>query len=240
MKTALITGASKRLGAAIAVHLAERGYFVWIHYHSEQQAAEDLCDAIRRRSGNAAAVPADLSREDAIRRMFETISADGGTCELLINNASVFIPGKVDETSFDDWNRIMDVNLRAPWFCSVLAAPLMKKSGKGLIVNVVDSGATKLWTKYAVYGISKQALLRLTQILAKTLGPDIRVNSISPGLILPSADTSAEEWKRLVGKTPLQKEGSPADLLRALDFVLDSEYLTGADIVMDGGYRLVS
>ena len=223
----------------MALHLAERGYFIWIHYHSDLPAADALCRQIQSRGGEAAVVQADLSQEVAMRRMFDLVSERGNDCEVLINNASAFTPGTITDTSFDDWNRMLDLNLRAPWFCSTLAAALMKRNGKGLIVNMVDSGATKLWDNYAAYGVSKQALLRLTQVLAKALGPEIRVNSISPGLILPAEDASPALWQRLIQKTPLQREGSPADILQTLDFILDAAYLTGADIVVDGGYRLV-
>jgi NAD(P)-dependent dehydrogenase (short-subunit alcohol dehydrogenase family) len=116
----------------------------------------------------------------------------------------------------------------------------MKSMSDGVIINIADSGATKNWIKNAAYGISKNALINLTQVLAKSLAPNIRVNSISPGLILPSDDMNPDQWNYLVRKSLLKRDGKIDDLLRALDFILDSPYLTGADIVVDGGYRLGS
>ncbi|MHC1771021.1 MAG: SDR family NAD(P)-dependent oxidoreductase [Flexilinea sp.] len=239
MKTALITGSSKRLGKSLAIHLADRNYYVWVHYFQDQQAASDVCSQIRSKGGSAEIIRADLTREDEILRMFGEYSSKCDSLDLLINNAAVILSKPLTDTAFDEWNRIFDVNLRAPWFCAINAAKLMGNNKNGLIINIADSGATKNWTKNAAYGISKNALLNLTQVLAKTLAPDIRVNSISPGLILPTKGFKPDQWQRLIYRTLLKKEGQPHDVIQALDFILDASYLTGADIVIDGGYRLV-
>lgn len=240
MKTALITGSSKRLGRSMALHLAKKDYFVWIHYFQDHQNAMATADYIRRQGGAAEILQADLTKEEAVLEMFAECSQKRKSLDLLVNNAAVIQSKRITETKFSEWNEIFGINLRAPWFCSICAAELMKSMSDGVIINIADSGATKNWIKNAAYGISKNALINLTQVLAKSLAPNIRVNSISPGLILPSDDMKPDQWNYLVRKSLLKRDGKIDDLLRALDFILDSPYLTGADIVVDGGYRLGS
>ncbi len=224
----------------MSIHLAKRKYFVWVHYFRDHQNAVETANEIILEGGQAEILQADLTQEEAVLRMFDICAKQRDSLDLLINNAAIIQSKKITETKFSEWDDIFGINLRAPWFCSICAAELMKLKNEGLIINIADSGATKNWTKNAAYGISKNALLNLTQVLAKSLAPDIRVNSISPGLILPSDDMKPEQWNFLMKKSLLRREGKLDDLIRALDFIVDSPYLTGADIVVDGGYRLGS
>ena len=224
----------------MALHLAERDYFIWIHYFRDYQHAVETADRIRQHGGSAEILQADLTKEKAVLEMFAECAKKRKSLDLLVNNAAVIQSKKITETKFSEWNDIFGINLRAPWFCSVCAAELMESTSDGIIINIADSGATKNWTKNAAYGISKNALINLTKVLAKSLAPHIRVNSISPGLILPSDDMKPDQWHFLIRRSLLKREGTMDDLLRALDFILDSPYLTGADIVVDGGYRLGS
>jgi NAD(P)-dependent dehydrogenase (short-subunit alcohol dehydrogenase family) len=135
-----------------------------------------------------------------------------------------------------EWDATLNLNLRAPWLCAREAARIMPPGS--CIINISDAGTSKVWTGYPAYAVSKAGLETLTRLLAKMLAPGIRVNAVAPGLILPAPDVPPEQWQRLVQKLPLKREGRVENLVQAVAFLLDNEYITGQIIAVDGGYQL--
>ncbi len=235
---AVVTGGAVRLGREIALGLARAGYSLGLHYHgSEAQAA------ITARDIESLGIPvtlyqADLRDPDQVEGVFEQVSKSTEPLRVLVNSASIMPRGNLKSMGVDAWDATLDLNLRAPWLCARAAGRLMEAAG-GVIINVSDSGAGKTWTGFPAYTISKAGLEVLTRLLARTLAPNIRVNAVAPGLILPSADTPEEDWQRLVKRLPVQKAGTPQDIVQAIYFLIENKYVTGETLHVDGGYQLV-
>jgi pteridine reductase len=238
MRTALITGGAQRIGKSIANALGQDGYHVCLHYYHSKEEAEETAALIQANGGTCSLIQADLQDSDALTAMMQRIVQDHEALDVLINNASIFIESSLSDTSIDVWDRIMDVNLRAPWLCAKLAQPLLASRG-GCIINILDSGIEKVWPNFAAYQISKVGMAQLTKLLAKEFAPDIRVNGIAPGLILPSSSEEPEQWEKLVNRLPLKKQGNPADVVDAVLFFINQAYVTGEILFIDGGYQLV-
>lgn len=223
MKYALVTGGAGRIGREISLYLAESGYFVWVHYHNSSVAAEALCDEINNRHGQASAVYADLSRKEDIDVMFAEISRDSGL-DLLVNNAAVFLRKRVSSISWDEWNELFEVNLRASWYCSVKAAEIFRENG--LIVNMTDEEAEQPWPNAGPYCISKNALAELTRLLSESLLVEFRINAIAPGLVMQDKDTSDERWQGM--REERNQTGlSVRDVLRVLELIISDPLIRG-------------
>ena len=235
---ALITGAARRLGRAIALGLAKEGYAIGLHYHHSENDALQAAEEMRASGAPVSLFKADLAEPAQIEAMFAEIERLQGRLDVLVNSAAIMTRGNLRQLDVDRWDATMALNLRAPWLCSRAAARLMQSSG-GVIINLSDSGARKTWTGYPAYIISKAGLEALTRLLARTLAPAIRVNAVAPGLILPPESMPAEEWLRLVKRLPAQKAGSPEDIISAVLFLIRNDYLTGQILVVDGGYQLI-
>ncbi len=235
---ALVTGAARRLGRAIALGLAAEGYAIGLHYHASEKDALSAAQAIHAAGGTADLYKADLTQPAQIDAMFSEIERNRGSLQVLINSAAVMLRANLPDLTVTGWDMTMDLNLRAPWLCAQRAARLMQVSG-GVIINISDSGARKTWTGYPAYIISKAALEALTRLLARSLAPTIRVNAVAPGLILQPEEMPEEDWQRLVNRLPVKKAGVPKDVVSAILFLLRNNYLTGQTIVVDGGYQLI-
>lgn len=235
---ALVTGASHRLGKALAQEAARRGFALALHYRTSMEAAEETAMELRRMGTPVDLIQADLRDPAAIDRMFSEVAALDRPLRLLVNSASVMPRGKIPDVSAAEWDNCLAVNTRAPLLCAQQAARLMQSQG-GLIVNLTDAGAGRAWTGFPTYTVSKAALETLTRLLAKALAPAVRVNAIAPGLILPSSDLSVEEWERLVSRLPLKRAGSVDEICLALGYLLENPYITGQTLVVDGGYQLI-
>lgn len=234
---AVITGAAVRLGKAIALALAKKGFAIALHYHRSEESARLTVAEIEKIGVPVFPVRADLRKVQEIKQMFEQVAAIGLPLRLLVNSAAVMPQQDLLNMDAEDWDAVMDVNLRGAWLCAVEAAHLMQPGG--VIINISDTGANKVWTGYPAYVISKAGLEVLTRLLARRLAPHIRVNAVAPGLILQSENTPAEEWQRLVKRLPLGQSGSEDDVAGAVLFLLESMYITGEVLVVDGGYRLI-
>jgi NAD(P)-dependent dehydrogenase (short-subunit alcohol dehydrogenase family) len=234
---ALVTGAAHRLGRAFALALARQGYAILLHYHASQEDAERTADEVRSLNVPVHLIQADLVQDAALCSLFSSLDSLPHKLKVLVNSAAVMTHKDIRATSAADWDAVLDLNLRAPFLLAQMAAERM--TAGGLIVNVTDVGAHKLWTGYAAYIVSKSALETLTRLMAKTYAPSIRVNAIAPGLVLPSENVTPEEWERLVGRLPLQRPATPEEVASALEFLLKNESVTGQTIVVDGGYSLV-
>ena len=235
-RTALVTGAGHRVGRALAVALGARGMRVAVHYRSDPDEAADTCRLVREAGGTAQAFVADLADAAAPAALVREVVDRLGALDVLINSAGVMLRTPVGEVTTDDWDAMFAINLRAPFFCAQAAAAVMAEGSA--IVNIADLAALETWPAYVPHGISKAGVVQMTRALARALAPRIRVNAIAPGtVLLPEGwdDSSAE---RLRSTTPLQRNGSPDDVVRAMLYLLDAEFVTGDVLVVDGGRHI--
>ncbi len=233
----LITGGARRVGAEIARTLHAAGANILIHHRSSAQAASALADHFNQaRPGSAAIHPANLSTADAPEKLVAATLAQFGRLDILINNASSFYPTPVGRITLSQWDDLMGSNLKAPLFLSQAAAPSLAKQ-HGLIINMIDIHALRPLKAHPVYSVAKAGLAMLTRALARELGPKIRVNGIAPGPVLwPEGDMDDELKREIIGKTALQRHGTPQDIARtALFLARDAPYITGQIIAVDGG-----
>lgn len=241
-KVALVTGAARRIGAAVAEILHQQGMNIVLHYNASEEEAQQLCERLNHiRPESAVTMQADLLEPEIDKSLVQKAHQVWGRIDLLVNNASRFYRthfGKVTEYAWDD---LMTSNLRAPFFLSQAAAPYLQET-KGRIINISDIHAWRPMRNYSVYCISKAGLLMLTRALAKELAPDIMVNAIAPGAIVwPEGENilSSEEKDSIINKTPLGRSGSPEDVARvALFLARDADFMTGEVLAVDGGRHL--
>jgi NAD(P)-dependent dehydrogenase (short-subunit alcohol dehydrogenase family) len=234
---ALVTGAAHRLGRAFALTLARQGHAILLHYHRSSEAAASTADEIRALSVPVYLVKADLTDASQIQSLFSQLDSYKLSLKVLVNSAAGMMRADLRTVSADDWDATLNLNLRAPLLLAQCAAQRMTEGG--LIVNVTDAGAGKAWTGFPSYLVSKAGLEALTHMLAKAYAPNIRVNAIAPGLVLPTSDISAEEWEKLVSRLPLKHPVSLEEISLALVFLIRNESITGQTIVVDGGYSLI-
>ncbi len=236
-KTVLITGGARRVGATIARTLHAAGANLVVHYRKSAKDAEALVAELNAsRPGTAATSQADLLDLGKLPALVEFAVRSFGALDVLVNNASTFYPTKIGEITPQAWDDLMGSNLKAPLFLSQAAAPALKKSS-GLIINIVDIHALRPLRDYTVYCTAKAGLHMLTRSLAKELGPEVRVNGISPGPVMwpeHGGDEAARE--KIIQRTILQKMGTPEDIARtALFFAASAPFITGQILAVDGG-----
>ena len=234
---AIVTGGAHRLGRVFSLTLARLGYAVLVHYYRSQEDAEKISQEISTHGVPVITKKADLTRDHQITELFEQADLADYPLEVLVNSAAIMTRGNVRSFPVDSWDATFDLNLRAAFLCSQQAANRMRK---GLIVNITDVGAQKTWSGFPAYTASKCALEALTRILARSLAPDIRVNAIAPGLVLPFKDFPVQEWQNLIERIPLHRQADPSEIASAFEYLLKNEYITGQTIVVDGGYSLIS
>jgi pteridine reductase len=233
----LITGGAKRLGAATARRMHGAGASIVVHYHrSAAEALALVTELESARPGSAHAVCADLLDVAALPGLVEAAVQRFGRLDVLVNNASTFYPTPVGSITAAQFEDLVGTNLRAPLFLSQAAAPALRAT-RGLIINMADIHAQRPLKAHAVYSSAKAGLVMLTRALARELGPEIRVNGIAPGPVMWPEHPMDESLKaEIVGKTALQRTGSPDDIARtALFFAVDAPYVTGQIIAVDGG-----
>ena len=236
-KWALITGASKRIGACIARRLHAEGANIAVHFRRSEASAQGLVDEFNTlRNGSAFAIGADLKDTAALPAMIEEIIAKAGRLDVLINNASSFYPTPIGSITEDQWDDLPGTNLKAPLFLSQAAVPHLREAG-GNIVNIVDIHAARPLRNHTIYGPAKAGLAMLTRSLARDLAPEIRVNGVSPGAILWPEDGMPERVKdNVLNQIPMKRAGEPDDIADCvLYLVRDARYVTGQVIAVDGG-----
>jgi pteridine reductase len=236
-KVALITGAARRIGAAIARRLHASGASVLLHYRgAEAEAAHLEAELNAARAKSACKVKADLLAPIAPRALVGAAIERFGRLDVLVNNASTFYPTAVGSIEAGHWEELMGSNLRAPLFLAQEAAPQLKKNG-GAIVNVADIHAERPLKGYIVYSVAKAGLVALTRALALELAPEIRVNGVAPGAIAWPDDGQFEpaERERIVATTPLARLGSPEEIARAVHFLATTPFVSGQILAVDGG-----
>lgn len=235
---ALVTGAAKRIGAVIARTLHDAGANVAIHYHSSAAAADALVAELgARRKESAFAVSADIRKVAELQLMArEVLDRTGDRLDVLVNNASNFYPTPLGTVTEEQWDDLVGSNLKAPLFLAQALLPALRKA-RGVIVNIVDVHAQRPLRDHPVYGPAKAGLAMLTRSLAKDLGPEIRVNGVSPGAILwPDEGMSDPLRAAIIKQTALKRSGEPEDIAAAVLFLVrDAPYVTGQIIAVDGG-----
>jgi pteridine reductase len=235
-RVALVTGAAKRIGRAVAARLASEGADVIIHYHRSKSEADDAVAEIAKLGRRSAALQADLCNVAEIKRMFQSAAEQFGRLDILVNSAANFLPAHLADTTEKTWDAALDTNLKAPFFCAQAAAPLLKQS-HGVIVNFADIGGILPWPGYIPHCASKAGVIMLTKCLAKALAPEVRVNAIAPGTITMSGDPS--DWEAdFIRRAPLHRAGTTDDVADAVSFLIHSNFLTGQTLVLDGGRTL--
>lgn len=236
-RVALVTGAGKRLGRAVALRLAAEGADVAVHYGKSATEAREVVAEIEKRGRRAAALSAELTNVPAIQKLVADVAAHFGALDILVNCAANFLQTKFGETSESTWDASLDTNLKASFFCAQAAAPHLAKSGRGVIVNFADIGGLLGWREFLPHSVSKAGVILLTRILAKELAPKVRVNAIAPGTITMPGDPP--EWQRdFIRRTPLQRTGTPEDIADAVMFLIGAEFVTGHVLLVDGGRTL--
>ena len=237
MKTALISGGAARIGAQIVRTLHENGYKVIIHCHQSEEVAQTLCRELNSKQKNSAQViVVDLGDNKDIKKLTQTIKS----LDLLVNNASVFYPTSIKNSTIEDWDKTININLRAPFFIATGLSKVLAIS-QGSIINIIDIHSDRPLKKFSIYNISKAGLKMLTKTLAKELAPNIRVNGISPGSILWPQDESQlsdKEKMIMLDRIALKRQGSPNDIAQAVLFLANAKYITGQVINIDGGRSL--
>jgi pteridine reductase len=237
-RVALVTGAGRRLGRAMAQALADRGMTLAIHHHASAEGARELEAQVRQQGGTAACFEADLTDAAAARALPERVAAQFGRLDVLVNSAAVMHRLKLEETTPEQWDATHALNLRAVFFCTQGAAPALR-AANGKVVNLADLAGLEPWPGFVAHSVSKAGVVMLTKVLALSLAPDVTVNAIAPGAVLVPEDYSVEERERLARSTPLRRLGSPADVIAALLYLLEGgDFVTGEILVVDGG-RLI-
>jgi pteridine reductase len=235
MKTVLITGAAKRIGANIARGLHANGMNVIIHYHSSEKEARCLTDELNSiRLNSACLVRADLRKIESINGLLQSVLNFTESLDVLINNASMFYPTTVGETTADQWMDLVGTNLKAPYFLAQTFQAMLK-TARGCIINITDVYGDFPLKNHAVYSASKAGLIMLTKSLAQELAPDIRVNAVSPGAILWPDSIEKNHQSEVIAKTLLGRTGSGEDITRAIRFLIESDFITAQIVNVDGG-----
>ena len=235
---ALVTGAGKRIGRAIALALAEEGYDVAVHYGSSKDDAAAVVAAIEAKGRRAVALAADLAREAETQKLIGTAAKALGPLTCLVNNASRFERDEALTVTRASWDAHLETNLRAPFVLMQEFARLLPADQHGAIINLVDERVWNLTPHFVSYTLSKAGLWTLTQVMAMALAPRIRVNGIGPGPTLPSPRQSAEQFARQQASVPLKHGASPDEIAAAVRFILASRAMTGQMIALDGGQHL--
>ena len=235
-RVALVTGAAKRIGRAVAARLAREGADVAVHYHRSKAEADEAVAEIAKLGRTGVALQADLCNVAEIRRLFQQTTERFGRLDILVNSAANFLHSQLADVSEMLWDTALDTNLKAPFFCAQAAAPFLKRT-HGVIINFADIGGILPWPGYIPHCASKAGVIMLTKCLAKALAPEVRVNAIAPGTITMSGDPT--EWEAdFIRRAPLHRTGTPEDVAEAVSYLVHSDFVTGQTLVLDGGRTL--
>lgn len=233
-QVALVTGAGKRLGRAVALGLAAEGARIVVHYNRSEPEAREVAAEIARGGGESLCLRAELTRNEEIERLFSETERHFHRLDILVNNAAVFYPTPLADTTEGQWDTLVDSNLKAQFFCAQHAVPLLRRSGSGRIINFASLGGLLSWPKYTAYCVSKAGVIMLTRCLARALGPEITVNAVAPGTIsLPEDESQLHE--AYVRMAPLARTGTPKDIVEAVLYLVKAGFVTGQVLPVDGG-----
>jgi pteridine reductase len=234
-RVVLVTGAGRRLGRALAAALADRGARLALHHHSSTAGATSLRADIRNAGGEAECFAADLSDADAARSLAARVAERFGALDVLVNSAAVMHRLRFEETTPAQWDAILDVNLRAVFFCTQGAAPALRAAG-GKVVNLADVAGLEPWPGFAAHSVSKAGVIMLTKVLALSLAPQVTVNAVAPGAVLVPESYGEDARAELARTTPLRRLGAPHDAVAAVLYLLEQgDFVTGTVLTVDGG-----
>ena len=236
-KVALVTGAAKRIGRSVALRLASEGADVIVNYRGSKAEAGEVVAEISAAGRRGMAIQADVAKRADVLAMFAAIEKEFGRLDILVNNAGMFFPAKFEELTEEQWDTILDTNLKSQFLCSQAAAPMLRRSGHGRIINFASLGGLLAWPAYTHYCVSKAGVIMLTRCLARALAPEITVNAIAPGTISFPED-SPDIAGDFIRRAPLRRTGTPEDIDDAVVFLAQSPFITGQVIVVDGGRSL--
>jgi pteridine reductase len=237
-KVAIVTGGAVRLGRALALALAEHGIRLVIHYGLSAGPAQKIVTKIKAMGSDALAIQADLSQSGEAPSIVKGAVAHFGQVDILVNSAAIFEPGNWDDTTEANWDRHFAINLKSPFFLSQAFAAHVGPKRAGHIVNIADWRGVRPDTDHVAYTLTKAALIAMTKSLALALAPNIQVNAIAPGMILPPPGEDQSYLERKAGEIPAQRVGSPEEIAKALIFLLRSDFVTGDLIFVTGGEHL--
>ncbi len=223
----------------MAIELASRGARIGIHYRSSEGDAHETLRLVRAAGSDGVLAHAELTDNDAVRRMLGTVTSTLGGLDILVNSASIFLPSTTEETTVDAWDAHMNANAKAPFFIAQQAASLMRLRGGGKIINIADVAGEIIWPRYFSYSVSKAALIAANRGMAKGYAPDIQVNAIAPGPVLFPESYTQEQRNSAIDRTLLKRAGSPEDVVNAVVFLIENDYITGELLHVDGGRHLL-
>jgi 3-oxoacyl-[acyl-carrier protein] reductase/pteridine reductase len=236
-KVALVTGAAKRIGRSVALRLASEGADVIVNYRGSKAKAEEVVAQISATGRRAMGIRADVAKRADVLALFATIEKEFGRLDILVNNAGMFFRAKFEDLTEEQWDTILDANLKSQFLCSQTAAPMLRRSGQGRIVNFASLGGLLAWPAYAHYCVSKAGVIMLTRCLARALAPEITVNAVAPGTISFPGD-APEIAEDFIRRAPMGRTGGPEDIDDAVMFLVQAPFITGQVIVVDGGRTL--
>lgn len=238
-RVALVTGGGIRVGRALVLGLAERGATVAVHYNRSDQAARSVADSVSAAGGTAATFGGDLTKGTAADALVDAVTSRFGRLDVLVNSAAVMVRTPFGEVGATAWDDMFALNLRAPFLLAQAAAPHLRAApGGGVIINIADLAAFETWPGYIPHGVTKAGVVYLTRALARVLAPAVRVNAIAPGTVLLPEDFERDDAEHLEQTTPLRRQGSPQDVVQAMLYLIDADYVTGETIVVDGGRHI--
>jgi NAD(P)-dependent dehydrogenase (short-subunit alcohol dehydrogenase family) len=235
-QVALVTGAAKRIGRSITLRLAAEGADVAVNYASSKAEADAVVREIESGGRRAVAIRADVSKREEVQRLFATVKEKFGRLDILVNNAGKFFAAKFEELTDEQWDGILNANLKSQFLCAQAAVPIMKKQGRGRIINITSLGGILAWPAFTHYCVSKAGAIMLTRCLARGLGPEILVNSVAPGTIQFPGEAPDEDY---IQRVPLHRTGKGEDIAEAVAFFAKTDFVTGQVLAVDGGRQLV-
>ena len=234
-KVALVTGAGVRIGQAVAVKLGQLGMRVVIHYHHSEEGAKQTIQKLPGKNSRHLVLQADLKDVSAIKELVHKAEKQAGPVSVLVNNAAEFFPTPLFSATEEEWDNLLALNLKAPFFLSQAVGEVMKSSGEGKIINMVDVSAERPWKSFLPYCASKAALISLTRGLARALSPEVQVNGIAPGTVLPPPEHIEMDLTASVENSLLKRIGKAEDIVQAVEYLLQSDFVTGTILPVDGG-----
>jgi NAD(P)-dependent dehydrogenase (short-subunit alcohol dehydrogenase family) len=235
-QVAVITGAAKRVGRDIALRLAADGADVVVNYLASKPEADGVAREIEAMGRRALAFQADVTQRQDVEKLFTAVEATFRRLDILVNNSGMFFGDKFEELTEEQWDQIMNVNLKSQFLCAQSAVPLMRRQGRGRIINISSLGGFLAWPAYTHYCVSKAGVIMLTKCLARALGPEILVNSVAPGTIQFPGEEPDEDY---IKRVPLHRVGTGQDIAGAVAYLVTADFVTGQIIAVDGGRLLV-